>query len=93
MYEGKNMTASRNESKSILTEKELELREKIELSEKIAFEKCRLFRDRNAWLPSNFPNYDVFVWSRNECENASKNVVKQIEELSKYKYGSNTNIR
>ncbi len=74
----------RNESKS--TSAEEELRDKISLLQKIAHEKCRLFREKNVFLPIGFPNADSFIWSKNECKSASKDVVEQVEALYKFKY-------
>jgi len=76
----------KNESKPTPTEEEL--RDKINLLQKIAYEKCRLFREKNVFLPSGFPNADSFIWSKKECKSPSKDVVEQVEALYKFKYNS-----
>lgn len=62
---------------------EAEMRDKIDLLQKKAFEKCRMFRRYRGNT-----NYDDFIWDHNECKEASIEVVAQIEELYKIKYGS-----
>ncbi len=79
------MALTRNqESESNPTEKEM--RDKINLLQDIAFEKCRMFR-KSLLFPNHNPNIDDFIWSQKECKDASNNVVEQLNELHKMKYG------
>lgn len=76
------MASARDEiSKSKLTE--LEMRDKLDLLQKHALEKCRKYTAHTAFriAPRHF-----FIWGQNECAKASEAVVKQINELYELKY-------
>ena len=56
-------------------------REKVAFHKTIADEKCRVARTTRGFGDGNIT--DTFVWSEQSCTDATKEVVKQVEECLK----------